>query len=165
MIAHLRGFVFSFQTKLVLALTAVILLALFLAGTVFVVRTRNERQQQALDRVAAASPAIYQQALFALLPQEEDEHPFTETLDDLAHQQDVRILLVSNDGVILHDTGDQLKGLGISIPNSTNTDLQRGFLAWQPSEEYPEHNLTFVAASSGIITTGRRHSRSASCSW
>lgn len=156
MIAHLRGFVFSFQTKLVLALTAVILLALFLAGAVFVVRTRNERQQQALDRVAAASPAIYQQALFALLPEDEDERPFTETLDDLARHQDVRILLVSNDGVILHDTGEHLKGLGISIPNSSDDDLQRGFLAWQPADEYPEHDLTFVAASSGIITTGRR---------
>jgi signal transduction histidine kinase len=155
-IAHLRAFVFSFQTKLVLALTAVILLALFFAGAVFVVRTREERRQQALDRVAAASPAIYQQALFALLPQEANERPFSETLDDLAKQQDVRILLISNDGVVAHDTGAQLNGSGISIPQSTQADLQRGFIAWQPGGEFPEHNLTFVAASSGFITTGRR---------
>src|SRR5437870_1641438 len=92
--ARLRAFVFSFQTKLVLALTGVILIALFLAGSVFIARTRGERRDQALNRVAAASPAIYQQALFSLLPKERNERPFTETLDLLATDQNVRILLV-----------------------------------------------------------------------
>jgi len=166
-IARVRTFVFSFQTKLVLALTSVIVLALFLAGSVFVVRTRNERRNQALDRVAAASPAIYQQALYALLPQEADERPFAETLDDLAKQQDVRILLITNmvvnaDGsggataVIDHDTGGQLDQATIQIPPSTNADLQRGFIAWQPTGDIQEHNLTFVAASSGLISTRGR---------
>ncbi len=167
MIARVRAFVFSFQTKLVLALTSVIVLALFLAGSVFVVRTRNERRNQALDRVAAASPAIYQQALYALLPQEQNERPFAETLDDLAKRQDVRILLISNmvyphsgddpmTGTIEHDTGGQLSGATIQIPRSTNADLQRGFIAWQPTGDVQEHNLTFVAASSGFVTTRGR---------
>jgi len=165
-IARVRAFIFSFQTKLVLALTAVIILALFLAGSVFVVRTRNERRSQALDRVAAASPAIYQQALYALLPQEQNERPFADTIDALAKEQDVRILLISNmvldaDGsggataVVNHDTGGQLNGASIQLPPSTNTDVQRGFIAWQPSGDV-EHNLTFVAASSGFVTTRGR---------
>ena len=58
--ARVRSFLFSFQTKLVLAITAVILLSIFLAGAVFVVQTRDDQRQDALDRVAAASPAIYQ---------------------------------------------------------------------------------------------------------
>ncbi len=154
MSAGLRAVLFSFQTKLVLALTAVILLALFLAGAVFVVRTRDERRHQALDRVAAASPAIYQQALFALMPQEageDDEHSFTHELDELAQQQDVRILLLNTDGTVLHDTGDRLTGLFVDIPSSTRSDLERGFIAWQPGPEMPEHDITLVAASSGII--------------
>ncbi len=154
--ARLRAFVFSFQTKLVLAVTSVIVLALFLAGAVFVVRTRTERRDQALDRVAAASPAIYQQALYALLPQEEDEHPFAETLDELAERQDVRILLLSTGNVVAHDTGGQLTGASIQIPNSTIGDLERGYLAWQPTGDIQEHDLTFVAASSGFVTTRGR---------
>jgi signal transduction histidine kinase len=166
-IARVRAFVFSFQTKLVLAVTSVIVLALFLAGAVFVVRTRAERRDQALDRVAAASPAIYQQALYALLPQETDERPFRETLDQLAKRQDVRILLITNmvtnvDGsgsataIVDHDTGGQLNGATIQLPPSTNADLQRGFIAWQPTGDVQEHNLTFVAASSGFVTTRGR---------
>jgi hypothetical protein len=44
-----RAFVFSFQTKLVMALTSVIVLALFLAGSVFVV-ARSERRPGAGPR-------------------------------------------------------------------------------------------------------------------
>ena len=56
--ARMRSFLFSIQTKMVLAIAAVIVLAIFLSGVVFVFRTREERREQALDRVAAASPAI-----------------------------------------------------------------------------------------------------------
>jgi signal transduction histidine kinase len=145
---RIRAFLFSFQTKLVLSLTGVILLAILLAGGVFVVRTRNERRDQALNRVAAAAPAIYQQALFALLPQERGERPFSETVDLLAKDQDVRILVVANDGTVLHDTDGSLSGRRMSVPQSTIEDYRRGFLAWQPGAELPESNLTFVSASS-----------------
>jgi signal transduction histidine kinase len=151
-----RSFLFSFQTKLVLSLTAVIVLAILLAGAVFVVRTRDERRQQALDRVAAASPAIYQQALFALLPQEQDERPFTETLNELADQQDVRILLVSSSGSVLHDTGARLDGQQIGFPHASVDDVRRGFIAWQPTEELNERDLTLVTASSRFVTSGGR---------
>ncbi|MDP9236125.1 MAG: HAMP domain-containing histidine kinase [Chloroflexota bacterium] len=146
----LRGFVFSFQTKLVLALTGVILIALFLAGTVFIARTRGERRDQALDRVAAASPAIYQQAIFSLLPKERTERPFTETLDMLARDQNVRILLIGTDGTVLHDTSDKLGGEKISFPDSTNSENRRGYLAWQPRDS-SESGVTFVSASSGDL--------------
>ena len=148
MTTRIRAFLFSFQTKLVLSLTGVILLAILLAGGVFVVRTRNERRDQALNRVAAAAPAIYQQALFALLPQERGERPFSETVDLLAKDQDVRILVVANDGTVLHDTDGSLSGRRMSVPQSTIEDYRRGFLAWQPGAELPESNLTFVSASS-----------------
>lgn len=150
---RLRSFIFSFQTKLVLAMTGVIVLAILLAGAIFVMQTRDERRQQALDRVAAASPAIYQQALIALIQQQENEQSFSDALDDLAKQQDVRILVVDYDGVVLHDSGQTLNGSTIAVPRSTRGDLQRGFVAWEPDESFPEHDLTFVAASSRIVTT------------
>ena len=152
--ARLRAFIFSFQTKLVLALTGVIVLAILLAGAVFVWRTRDERQQQALNRVAAASPAIYQQSLFALLPQEQHERPFAETLDLLAKDQDVRILIVATAGTILHDTSDRLAGRQIKVPRSSVADYQRGFLAWRATDS-TEKDLTFVSASSRDFTVAQ----------
>lgn len=154
--ARVRAFLFSFQTKLVLAMTGVILLAIFLAGAVFVVRTRHERKQQALDRVVAESPAIYQQALFALLPQEQDEQTFTDALDELARQQDVRIIIVDNTGTVLHDSGKSLTGTSIQVPAPSGGDAQRGFVAWEPGGDFPDHNLTLVTASGRIVTTRGR---------
>ena len=155
MSARLRSFLFSFQTKLVVSLTLVIALAILLSGAVFVARTRGERKQQALDRVAAASPAIYQQAFFALLPREQSERPFSETLDALAADQDVRILLVGTDGSVLHDTAGRLDGAQVDVPRSTIDDVQRGFIAWQPATQFPEANLTLVSASQRFTAGGR----------
>ena len=153
----LRTFLFSFQTKLVLALTAVILLSIFLAGTVFVVRERDDRRNQALNRVAAASPAIYQQAIFAVLPGvEEDDEPFEDTLKELAREQDVRIIMVAPDGTVLVDSDERLAGAHIEIPRSDVEDIQRGFVAWAPGGDFPEKNVTFVSASQRFVTNGGR---------
>ncbi len=155
--ASLRTFVFSLQTKLVLAMTLVILLALGLAGTVFVVRERDDRRDQALSRVAAASPAIYQQAFFAILPDAAGDDPFTDTLTELAIEQDVRILILGPDGMVIFDTGHNLGGETVDVPTPTPGDLQRGFVAWSPSAAFPERNVTFVSASSRFVAsrTGR----------
>ena len=150
---RLRTFLFSFQTKLVLALAAVILLAIFLSGAVFVVRTREERREQALARVAAASPAIYQQAFTALLPSDQPaEEPFSSTLGGLAAEQDVRILILAPEGEVLFDTSDRLTGRALLVPPSSFNDVQRGFIAWQPGDDFPERNVTFVSASSRFVT-------------
>ena len=70
--ARLRSFLFSFQTKLVLAMMGIIVIALGLAGAVFVAQDRADREQRALDRIAASSPLIYQQALIALVANDRD---------------------------------------------------------------------------------------------
>lgn len=152
--SSVRAFLFSFQTKLVLALASVILLAIFVSGVVFVYRTRDERRGQALDRVAAASPAIYQQAFLALLPRRSSDEPVAEALNELGRQQDVRILILSTDGYIVYDTatGEQFSGTQIEIPPSTETDIQRGFVAWEPSAEFPDQDITFVTASQRFVT-------------
>jgi signal transduction histidine kinase len=154
--ARLRSFVFSFQTKLVMAMMGVILLAVLLAGAVFVARTRHERRQQALDRVAAASPAIYQQAFYALVEQSETDQSFSDALDQLAKEQDVRIIVVDNTDTVFHDTGGTLDGAVIPVPASNGDDLQRGFVAWEPGESFPERDLTLVTASGRIVTGNGR---------
>jgi signal transduction histidine kinase len=150
--ARVRSFLFSIQTKMVLAIAAVIVLAIFLSGVVFVFRTREERREQALDRVAAASPAIYQQAFFALLPRDEDERQFYEILNDLSEEQDVRILILSTDGTVLYETSERLTGQRIVVPESGREDVQRGFVSWQPPDGFGEPDLTFVSASSRFVT-------------
>lgn len=148
MIDSLRAFLFSFQTKLVLALTSVIVLAILIAGAVFVVRDRDGRREAALNRVAAASPAIYQQTFRAFLTSQEEDGSFDDSLGELASGQDVRILILGPDGTIIYDTRAQLGGEELTVPESRFDDIQRGFVAWEPPEDFPERNVTLVAASS-----------------
>lgn len=162
MMKRMRRFLFSLQTKLVLTITSVMLLAIFLAGVVFVVRERDDRRQQALDRVAAASPAIYQRAYVELLstPGEQDEEGEGEEtvagqLDALAQDQNVRILILNRDGIILHDTAYRLRGVVLPVPASSAGDIQRGFISWEPGNEFPENNLTMISASARIVARGR----------
>jgi len=150
--ARLRSFVFSIQTKLVLGMTAVIVLAILLAGAVFVTRTRNDGKQQALDRVVAASPVIYQQALVAATRQ--DVPGFYATLDRLAQQQDVRILLLSTDNVVLHDTAQQASGRSIALPEEEH-DEHRGYVAWESHDEGLGSRVTLITAT-GFISDDSR---------
>ncbi len=149
MTSRVRAFLFSFQTKLVLALTTVIVLAIFLAGTVFVLRTRDDRREQALERVAAASPAIYQEVFEAFfLTSKIDSDEQIQAIDQLAGDQDVRILVLDlTTDAVVHDTGGRLSGTELRVPESRLPDIQRGFVAWEPSAEFPERDVTFVAAS------------------
>ena len=158
MMSRARSFLFSFQTKLVLSLTAVIILAIFVAGAAFVFQTRGDRRQEALDHVAAASPSIYQQAFFALLPRGDgDELTFEQALDALGEAQQVRILVVSPAGSVVHDTGGKLAGQQVPIPRSAQRDIERGFVSWQPAgADFPENGLTLVTASSRFVTSGGR---------
>jgi signal transduction histidine kinase len=154
--SRVRSFLFSLQTKLVLAMTAVIVLAIFLAGAVFVARNRDERRQQALDRVAAASPAVYQQALYALVNDGGEGGGFAAQVDELAKEQDLRILVIATDGTVLHDTeDDRLQGGSIVPPRASVEDARRGYVSWQPDDSFPEKNLTLISGSTRFLANGR----------
>ncbi|MHB8376245.1 MAG: sensor histidine kinase [Dehalococcoidia bacterium] len=142
--ARLRSFLFSIQTKLVLAMTAVIVLAILLAGAVFVTRTRDERRDQALNRVVSASPAIYQQAVVAAV--RSDITGFYATLDGLSRQQNVRILLLSTTNIVLHDTSNEAQGKSIALPPQ-QADQHRGYVAWQSNDAGVGRNLTLITAA------------------
>ncbi len=148
MIGNPRAFLFSLQTKLVLVLTSVIMLAILIAGAVFAVRDRDDRREAALNRVAAASPAIYQQTFQAFLTSRQVAGAFDDSLDELAASQAVRILILGPKSTIIYDTSAQLGGEALAVPESRFEDIQRGFVAWEPPEDFPEQNVTLVAASS-----------------
>jgi len=143
---RVRAFVFSFQTKLVLAMTGVILIAIFVAGAVVVTRSREDREQRALERVAAQSPIVYQEALRALESRDEEE-PFYETLEEIASDQSVRIFIVSATDVVLYDTGGRLVGKEMEIPATRFKDYKTGFVAWEASDSSEEPDLVFLSAS------------------
>jgi signal transduction histidine kinase len=146
--ARARSFVFSIQTKLVLAMTAVIVLAILLAGVVFVARTRNDRRDQALNRVVAESPVIYQTAVVAAVRQ--DVASYYATLDQLARQRNVRILLLSTDNVVLHDTSSEAQGRTIALPAAHLDSHNGGYVAWRPADEGISGSVTLITATSFI---------------
>src|SRR3954447_3097150 len=57
--SRLHTTLFSLQAKLVVAMTALIVLTVLATGAIFVLRTKGDRQRQALDQVAATAPLIY----------------------------------------------------------------------------------------------------------
>lgn len=151
---------FTLQAKLVVAMTALIVLAVLAAGTIFVLRTRDERARQRLDRVAATAPLVYQavpgasgSVMFSsgVVASPEEYGP---NLDQLALSRDVRILLVGDKNVVIYDTGRApgegcgpsrcgLQGVVLPYPEADSEALKRGFLAWQPPLQAPG-NLTFI---------------------
>lgn len=154
----MRSRLFSLQTKLLVALSAVILLSLFVAGAVFVVQDRDDRREEALNRVAAASPAIYQQALVAVFADDTpgDDESFVEELKTLADEQDVRIFIVATDGEVLFDSDDRLAGQTLPVPESGYKDFARGFVSWAPPTDFPERDLTLISAPSRLTINGGR---------
>jgi signal transduction histidine kinase len=146
MSARVRAFLFSFQTKLVLAMTGVIVIAILAAGAVFVARDRSESRERALERVAATSPIAYEEALRAI-GSNDSEPDFYTRLDEIAAEQGVRILVVSAGNIVLHDTGADLAGTTLEVPAEVSSKYGKGFLSWEAADDAPEPDLVFVAAS------------------
>lgn len=147
MSGRIRSFLFSIQTKLVLAMTGVIVIAMLISGTVFVARDRQDSKERALERIAASSPAVYEEALQALR-RGDAEDDFYRALDEIAHEQGVRILIVTETDTVLHDTAGRLQEKRLVVPESAPADLSRGFKAWESDDAAPEQGLVFLAGSS-----------------
>jgi signal transduction histidine kinase len=149
-------FFYGLQFKLILAFSLIVIVALVLAGGVFVAVQRGEAKDRALDHVVAASPPIYTD--FTVL-QRRDEPPETiaEYVDAAASQLDLRILVVSRtDGTIMHDTDDDLTGEEITVPRGV--ELERAskvqpYVSWNPPDGTPGDRLVFVTA---LRTNGHR---------
>ncbi len=156
-VSFLHGQLFSLQSKLVIAMTLLIVLSVVAAGTVFVLRSRDDRRQQALERLAAAAPGIYQAAPFDVMvgkPGEPvDVSSLTTSVDSAAYKQGVRVLLVGAEGRVLHDTEGGLTGVTVAYPSAGPEDAQRGFSSWRTS--YGSSDITFVGSAAPAPIPGR----------
>ena len=134
--ARVRSFLFSFQTKLVLAMTGVIIIAILLAGAVFVARDRADSQERALERVAAASPARLPggaQALIRRRRLRRSSFAANARRRSPATRMSASWSSSSEDSV-LHDTGGDLdRQLSSQIPELPRRLHRRGFVAWEPA--------------------------------
>ena len=140
---------FSLQSRLMFAFAAVVLVALALAAGVFVFVRRGEQEQQQLDRVIAASPAIY--GAFTVL-QERGAPPqaLAEFIDQAAEGFNVRILLVEREFVTVEaDSEDDLTGERLVLPLDvlvTAPTRLRPYASWRPESGTPGHDLILVSA-------------------
>ncbi len=153
---------FSLQSKLIAAFVLVMLVAVVLAGTVFVFVQRGEQEEQALDHVSAASPAIYgdfisiyANSIFA--PQQGDlEATLVEFVDAAATEHDVHILLMDRRGLVIKDSEHDLTGEQITLPGDfhvprTQRDSFRPYVSWRPEGGSPGSELILISALLGRL--------------
>ena len=145
--------VFSLQSKLILAFVGVVMVALVIAGSIFVLVRRGELEQQELDQVIAASPAIY--AVFSVLEERRaSPEVLHEFVDSAAEGFDVRVLLVDrHDLSVVADSGDSLTGEQLELPlDALVSQERRGrqpYVSWEPHRGSPGSDLILVSAAVG----------------
>jgi signal transduction histidine kinase len=152
------SFLYSLQFKLILAFSFVVLVALVLAGSVFVAVRRGEARDAALDHVVAASPPVYSGFTF----RQRDERNVLELIqytDAAAQQLDLRILMVEREsGTVAYDTAESLVGQDIVIPEDGVVPASqfRPYVSWQPKKGEVGDDLVMVMALASITGTGPR---------
>jgi signal transduction histidine kinase len=154
----------TLQGKLVVASALLVVGALVLAGTVFVLLTHDKENERALDHTIAAAPSIHGGFLQGLLAGDSVSE-LRDYVREAAKRYDVRILMFDYSGLVVEDTGGGLAGTQLEIPPSSSVSGP------QPStpdrrqtwhvEAGSEENLTLVAPSPALVVGGRRISISA----
>ena len=150
----------SLQSKLIVAFVAVVVVALGLAASVFIVLRRDDQEERALDHVAASAPEVLGE--YAGLLRRSRGDISTEALDSFVHdassQHDVRVLLVGPDGRITSDSGATLTGKTLTLPSRPATRSQDGpgqglgprglsYVTWKPDSGAPGAGLVLVSSS------------------
>ena len=148
-----ESIVFSLQSKLILAFVGVVMVALLIAGSIFVFIRRGDQEQHELDQVIAASPAIY--AVFSVL-EERRATPLVleEFVDTAAESFDVRVLLVDRrDALVVADSSESLLGEQLELPDDAMVSQarrgRRPYVSWEPDKGSPGSDLILVSASVG----------------
>ena len=139
---------FSLQSKLVGAFVLVVLVALVVAGSVFVAIRRHDQEEHSLDHVIAASPAIYSE--FTFIQRRGDPETELAQYVGLASQAyEVRILLVDRGtGFIAADSDNELGGRQLVLP--ANFDVastgRATYVSWHPDGGTAGSHLIMVSA-------------------
>jgi signal transduction histidine kinase len=153
------GFFSSLQFKLILAFSGIVLVALVLAGAIFVVVQRDEAREQARDHVIAASPPVYSEFRFR---QRLEQSPLllVEYINAAAEQLDLHILMVERtSGEIAYDTEHELDGEAVVIPEDENEIERpnefRPYVYWQPEADQAGDNFVMMMALPSVSGSAR----------
>ena len=104
----------TLQAKLAIAFAAVVFVALGVSGAVFAFTNRDEEKRNEINRVAAASPAIFAEFSASVIR----DGGLEEFARASGTNHDVRVLLVDATGIVQQDSGGTLKGKSIGpIPS------------------------------------------------
>jgi signal transduction histidine kinase len=154
---------FSLQTKLIATFVVVTLVAVVLAGAVFVAIRRNEQERQALDHVIASSPVIYGDFVFYQL-RGDSESVLAEYVESAGDQYEVRALLVDRtNGNVAADSDGDLTGEKIVLPREqgefsvvSTGGRPRPYVSWGPDDGTPGSDLVLVTAIPGATRESPR---------
>lgn len=156
-------FIWSLQVKLIAAFAGVVVVALTLAASAFVVIHRGEQEDQALNEVVAASPAIFGEFTIRALRADTDV-PLDTFVEDVAKTHNVRVLLLDPSGLVVQDSGGSLEGKQIAVPTPRATEpptleaapgtrrlvprtVARSYVSWKPEDGTPGDGLILVTSN------------------
>jgi signal transduction histidine kinase len=137
----------SLRARLFVSFALLVLLALVMAGAVFVALHRGQSDRATLDRLAAAAPEISLE-LRILAERGATQQQVGDYLRQAAHDRGLRILLVDwRDGTIVDDSNSSLRGKHLALPSplpfSTGGSYRVLYRSWRGTT--PEtRNLTFL---------------------
>jgi signal transduction histidine kinase len=142
-------FLHSLQWKLILAFSSLVVAALVLAGTVFVLLSQDDEEERALDHTVATAPSIYSGFLQHLF-QGDSLQELESYVREAAQQYDVHILMLDESSRVIVDTSGDLTGEQLAIPGSVQPQPQFAFRtdryqSWQPQEGDPGSELILVS--------------------
>ena len=144
-----KSMLFSLQSKLIAAFVLVVLVALVLAGSIFVVVRRGDQERQELDHVIASSPAIYTEFTF-LQRSGATESVLADFVAAAAVVHETRILLVHRStGIVREDSDGELSGEQLILPEEFLVERQgslRPYVSWRPDDGTPGSDLIFVSS-------------------
>ena len=113
---RLRRALQSLRARLFVSFALLVLLALVMAGAVFVALRRGRSDHDTLDRLAAAAPEISLE-LRVLSERGATPQQVGDYLHEVAHDRSLRVLLVDwRDGLVVDDTGTGLRGKRLALP-------------------------------------------------
>lgn len=107
----------SLRSKLVASYGLLILLCLLLAGSAFVYQLRDYQRQLRINQIAdLAVPLSWQIQLLDRAGLSSDQ--ISGFIHERANEMGIRIMLVDQSGIVVHDSAGALEGQGVQMPGS-----------------------------------------------
>jgi signal transduction histidine kinase len=138
------------QSKLIAAFVSLAVIALALAGAVFIVVRRDDQERSQLDHVAASAPQVLGD-FSAFYKRTRGEDGFDAFVQDTAARHGVRVMLVTATGKIVSDSDSKLIGQDLKVPADAAQQPGPGdrlsYTTWTPNHGQPGAGFVLVASN------------------